>query len=288
MNSLIQTAIEQGLVFSVLAIGVSITFKILNFADMSAEGTFPMGAFIFAKFIMAGLPPSLSTILAFLFGTLAGIVTYTLHIKLKITALLSGILTMTLLYSANLRINGKSNVGLFKYASIFENMETVIVLIIIVAVIKLLMDLFMKTEVGYLLVATGDNETLVKSLGENSDKYKLIGLMISNGLVATSGAMMAQYQGFADMSMGTGIVVIALASIIVGDTLFKSRKWLRGTSRAIMGAISYKIIGAVAIDLGLSPQDLKGISALIVIIFLSYNNFVPNIMKFKKQQPKGV
>lgn len=288
MNSLIQTAIEQGLVFSVLAIGVSITFKILNFADMSAEGTFPMGAFIFAKFIMAGLPPSLSTMLAFLFGTLAGVVTYTLHIKLKITALLSGILTMTLLYSANLRINGKSNVGLFKYGSIFENMETVIVLIIIVAVIKLLMDLFMKTEVGYLLVATGDNETLVKSLGENSDKYKLIGLMISNGLVATSGAMMAQYQGFADMSMGTGIVVIALASIIVGDTLFKSRKWLRGTSRAIMGAISYKIIGAVAIDLGLSPQDLKGISALIVIIFLSYNNFVPNIMKFKKQQPKGV
>jgi len=288
MNSLIQTAIEQGLVFSVLAIGVSITFKILNFADMSAEGTFPMGAFIFAKFIMAGMPPLVSTILAFFFGTLAGVITFTLHIKLKISALLSGILTMTLLYSVNLRINGKSNVGLFNSSSIFDNMEEIIVLIFIVAFIKILMDLFLKTEVGYLLIATGDNETLVKSLGEDSNKYKLIGLMISNGLVALSGAMMAQFQGFADINMGTGIVVTALASIIIGDTIFKKSRKLKNTTRAIIGAITYKFIGAVAIDLGLSPQDLKAISALIVIIFLSYNNFSFNLMRIKKQNSEGV
>ena len=239
---------------------------------MSAEGTFPMGAFIFAKFIMAGMPPLVSTMLSFLIGTLVGLITYTLHIKLKIKALLSGILTMTLMYSINLRINGKSNVGLFNYSSIFDNIEVITVLVIIVAVVKILMDLFLKTEVGYLLIATGDNETLVKSLGEDSNKYKLIGLMLSNGLVALSGAMMAQFQGFADINMGTSIVVVALASIIIGDTIFNNSRKLKNTTRAIIGAITYKAIGAIAIDLGLSPQDLKGISALIVIIFLSYNN----------------
>lgn len=289
LNSLIQTAIEQGLIFAVLAMGVTITFKILNFADMSAEGTFPMGAFIFAKFILVGIPPAISTLLAFFFGAFAGIITYILHVKMKITALLSGILTMTLLYSVNLRINNKSNVGLFNYTSIFDNMEVIIVLIIIVALIKVLMDLFLKTEIGYLLIATGDNETLVKSLGEDSNKYKLIGLMLSNGLVSLSGAMMAQYQGFADSNMATGIVVIALASVIIGDTILKNSKKLKRTTRAIIGAIIYKIIGAVAIDLGLSPQDLKAISAIIVIVFLGYNNLgfsIPLLINLKRKKVK--
>jgi len=286
MNSLIQTSIEQGLVFSVLAIGVAITFKILDFADMSVEGTFPMGAFIFAKFIMGGASPAVSTLLAFFIGTLAGIITYTLHIKLKIKALLSGILTMTLLYSVNLRLNGKSNVGLFNYSTIFDKMEVIIVLIIIVAIVKILMDKFLKTEIGYLLIATGDNESLVKSLGEDSNKYKLIGLMISNGLVALSGALMAQYQGFADLSMGTSIIVVALASIIVGDTVFKNSRKLKITTRAIIGAMAYKFIGAVAIDLGLSPNDLKAVNAIIVIAFLSYNTFSPDLKSLRKPKVK--
>ena len=159
MNSLILTSIEQGLIFSVLAIGVTITFKILDFADMSVEGTFPLGAFIFAKFITSGFSPVVSTLLSFVFGTFAGLLTYTLNIKLKIKALLSGILTMTILYSVNLRLNGKSNIGLFNYNSIFDGLTTVLVLISIVAAIKILMDLFLKTEIGYLLIATGDNET---------------------------------------------------------------------------------------------------------------------------------
>lgn len=287
MNSLIQTSIEQGLVFSILAIGVFITYKILDFADLSVEGTFPFGAFIFARLITLGVSPVFSTLLSFLFGTLAGLITYTLNIKLKIKALLSGILTMTLLYSVNLRINGKSNVGLFNYSSIFDNMDVIIVLIIIVVMVKILMDLFLKTEVGYLLIATGDNETLVKSLGENSNKYILIGLMLSNGLVALSGALMAQFQGFADINMGTSIIVVALASIIIGDTVFRNSRKLRGTTRAIIGAVTYKCIGAVAIDLGLSPTDLKGISALIVIIFLSYNTFSPRLIKIKKTKKEG-
>lgn len=287
MNSLILTAVEQGLVFSILAIGVYITYKILDFADLSVEGTFPFGAFIFARFITLGISPVLSTLLSFFFGTLAGLITYTLNIKLKIKALLSGILTMTLLYSVNLRINGKSNVPLFNHPSIFDNMEVIVVMIVIVAIIKILMDLFLKTEIGYLLIATGDNETLVKSLGENCNKYKLIGLMLSNGLVALSGALMAQFQGFAEITMGSSIIVVALASVIIGDSVFKNSRKLKGTTRAIIGAITYKIIGAYAVDLGLEATDLKAISALIVIIFLSYNTFSPGLLNIRKSKKEG-
>lgn len=275
MNTLILTSIEQGLIFAVLAIGVTITFKILNFADMSVEGTFPLGAFIFARFITSGFSPIISTFLSFALGSLAGLITYTLNIKLRIQPLLSGILTATMLYSFNLRLNGKSNIGLFSFDSIYDGFEPVIVLILVVFTVKILMDLFLKTEVGYLLIATGDNETLVKSLGEDSNKYRLIGLMISNGLVSLSGALMAQYQGFSEITMGTGIIVVAIASIIVGDTILRKRRFLKSTSRAIIGALIYKFIGAVAIDLGLAPTDLKAINAIIVILFLSYNTFSP-------------
>ena len=282
MNTLILTSIEQGLIFSVLAIGVTITFKILGFADMSVEGTFPFGAFLFAKFITTGFSPLMSTLLSFAFGTLAGLLTYTLNIKLKIKALLSGILTATMLYTINLRLNGKSNIGLFSYDSIYDGAEPVIVLILIVFTVKILMDVFLKTEIGYLLIATGDNETLVKSLGEDSNKYKLIGLMLSNGLVALSGALMAQYQGFSEITMGTGIIVVGIASIIVGDTILRNSRILKMTTRAITGALIYKFIGAVAIDLGLAPTDLKAINAIIVIMFLSYNTFSP--VKMKKER----
>lgn len=155
---------------------------------------------------------------------------------------------------------------------------------IIVVIIKVLMDMFLKTEIGYLLIATGDNETLVKSLGVSCDKFKLLGLMLSNGLVAVSGALMGQIQGFADINMGTSIIVSALASIIIGDTILKKSTKLRGTTRAIMGAISYKIIGGAAIDLGLAPTDLKAISAIIVIIFIGYNN--ASFFSLKRREEK--
>ncbi len=286
MNSLIITSIEQGLIFGVLAMGVFLTYKILDIADLSVEGTFPLGAFIFARFITTGIGAIPSTILAFVFGSLAGLLTAILFTKLRIKPLLSGILTMTILYSVNLKINGKANIPLFSQDSIFDLGSTMIILLIIVLGIKISLDLFLKTESGYLLIATGDNEALVKSLGQNSNKYKIIGLMLANGLVALSGALMAQIQGFADITMGSSIIVVALASIIIGDAIRKNSDKLRLTTRAIIGAVIYKIIGGIAIDLGLEPSDLKAISAIIVIIFLSYNNFFGEVLNFKKKGEK--
>ena len=280
MNSLITISLEQGLIFAVLAIGVFITYKILDFPDMSVEGTFPLGAFIFAKFITNGFNPISSTIFAFIFGSLAGVITYFLHIKMKMASLLAGILTMTILYSVNLRITSKANIPLYNNSSIFDYGNKIVVLIVIVLIIKILMDLFLKTEIGYLLIATGDNETLVKSLGVNCDKFKLLGLVLSNGIVAISGALMAQSQGFSDINMGTSIIVSALASIIIGDTILKRSTKIKGTTRAILGAISYKLIGGFAIDLGFAPTDLKAISAAIVIIFIGYNNM--SLFNFKR------
>lgn len=272
MSGLLQVTIEQGLIFSILAIGVYITYKILDFPDLSVEGTFPLGAFVFSKFALMGLDPLVGSLMALIAGGLAGAITYTLNIKFKIKEILAGILTMTLLYSVNLRINGRSNIGLSSYPTIYDQFGKMIVLVICVVLVKLLMDRYLKSEAGYLLIATGDNETLVKSLGQNADKYKLIGLMISNGLVALSGAMMAQSQGFTDITMGNSIIVVALASIIIGDTVMQKSRFLKGTTRAIIGAVAYKLIGGAAIEAGLAPTDLKAISALIVIGFLAYNN----------------
>lgn len=286
MNSLIITSIEQGLIFGVLAMGVFLTYKILDIADLSVEGTFPLGAFIFARFISTGIGAIPSTILAFVFGGLAGLLTATLFTKLRIKPLLSGILTMTILYSVNLKINGKAKIPLFSQASIFDLGSTMVILLIIVIGIKILLDLFLKTETGYLLIATGDNESLVKSLGQNSNKYKTMGLMLANGLVALSGALMAQIQGFADITMGSSIIVVALASIIIGDAIRKGSDKIKNTTRAILGAVIYKIIGGIAIDLGLDPSDLKAISAIIVIVFLSYNNFFGNVLSLKKKGEK--
>lgn len=280
MNSLIITSIEQGLIFGILALGVFLTYKILDIADLSVEGTFPFGAFIFARLVASGFNPIVSSLIAFLSGTLAGLLTSTLFIKLKIRPILAGILTMTILYSVNLRTNGKANVPLFSFPSVFDNLNKLLLLVIVVLALKVIMDLFLKTETGYLLIATGDNEALVKSLGQNSNKYKVIGLMLANGLVALSGALMAQYQGFADMTMGSGIIVIALASIIIGDTIMRSSNKIKNTSRAIIGAIIYKIIGGIAIDLGLNTHDLKAVNAIIVITFIYYNNNSAKIKDF--------
>ena len=279
MSGLLQVTIEQGLIFSVLSIGVYITYKILDFPDLSVEGTFPLGAFVFAKFILLGASPGTATLMALLAGAAGGLVTYTLNIRFRIKAILAGILTMTLLYSVNLRINGKSNIGLSSFETIFDSFGKMTVLIVVVFAVKLLMDRFLKLETGYLLIATGDNETLVKSLGQNSDRYKMMGLMISNALVALSGALMAQSQGFVDITMGNSIIVVALASIIIGDTVMQRSSILKGTTRAIIGAVAYKMIGGLAIEMGLAPTDLKAISAFIVIAFLAYNNMKTSKLK---------
>lgn len=281
--NLLETSIEQGLIFAVLAMGVMLTYKILDIADLTVEGSFSLGAFVFAKFAVSGFNPYIATLLSFVFGVLAGGITSFLYIKLKIKPLLSGILTMTILYSINLRLNGKANVALFNQQTLFSNTSAIFLALLIALFIKILLDVFLKTEIGYLLIATGDNETLVKSIGKNSDSFKALGLMLSNGLVALSGSLMAQYQGFADITMGNSIIVTALASVIIGDSIRKNSSLIKLTTRSILGASVYKIIGGVAIELGLNPTDLRAISAIIVILFISYNNFASqtNIKKLK-------
>lgn len=282
---LLTTSIEQGLVYAILAMGVYITSEILKIADLSVEGSFPLGAFIFARLVIAGQDPVLATLAAFFFGSLAGLMTSIFFTKFKINSLLSGILTMNILYSINIRINDTSNVPLYGHPSIFDHAATIPVLIATVIGLKLVMDWFLKTEIGYLLVATGDNETLVKSLGKNSDHLKTMGLMLANGLIALSGALMGQLLGFVDVTMGKATIVVALSAIIIGQTLFRKAKILKATSRVVIGAIIYKIIGGLALNMGLRPSDLTAINATILIVFLVYNNFFLDLFnrEFKKK-----
>lgn len=282
------TSLEQGLIYSILAMGVYISYKILDIADLTAESSFPFGALLFARFATAGMNPFVACIIVFAVGTLTGLLTALLHIKLKIEALLAGILSMTILYSVNLRINGKPNVPLSGTKSIFDlditgnpYFNKIIIVFLIVMIVKILLDWFLKTESGYLVVATGDNKSLVRALGENSNKYVIIGLMVSNGLIALSGALLAQSSGFADITMGVSIIVVALASIIIGDTIFRDDA-IKGTTKVIIGAIIYKIIGAIALKLGLQPTDFRMINGLIVVLFIAYNNFQAGFLAKKK------
>lgn len=272
------SSIEQGLIYAVLAMGVYISFKILNIPDMSVEGSFPFGAMVTALLLSKGVNPLLTTFIAMLSGLIPGIISSTVAIKLKISSLLSGILTMTMFYTLNLKVTGRPNAPMARLTNIFSYISTgnvyldrIIVLAVIVVSLKLLLDWFFSTKAGYMLVSTGDNESLVVALGESPDKYKVIGLALANALVALSGSLFAQSVRFADTQMGIGTLVIALASIIIGDTMFR-RGQLKGTTMAIIGAIIYKIIGALALYVGLDTSDLKLVNALIVIIFIAYNN----------------
>ena len=288
MSSVLMESLVTGLIFSILAIGVVITFKILNLADLSVEGTFPLGAFVFAKVLTLGYSPFLAMALAFVMGGVFGYLTYFLYKRLKIDAILAGILTMTILYTVNLRITGTSNVTFYELDvifSIFSSIPKIVVLLIIVGLIKIIMDWFLKTEKGYLLLATGDNERLVKSLGENPNKFYAYGLILSNALVALAGSLMAQSTGYCDITMGQTIIVSALASIVIGDAFLKNAKFLNRTTRAIIGAVVYRVIFGIAISAGLQPSDLKAVTAIIVIIFIVYNNMAGlGISKLRKRK----
>lgn len=271
--SFLISVLEQGLIFAIGALGVYITYTILDFPDLSVDGTFSLGAAITASLIIKGANPFISLGLAFVGGAIGGLVTGILHVKFKITNLLSGILVMIGLYSINLRIMGKANVPMFGKESIFSsNISIVVILALIVIAIKVLMDILFITKFGFILRATGDNETLVTSLGVDKGTMKIAGLVISNGLVALSGAIMAQHQGFSDISMGSGFIVIALASIILGQSVFKKSRLLKGTTVVIIGAFLYKLSVGFAINLGFPPTDLKLITSLIVVIAITLNN----------------
>ena len=266
---MLQATIEQSLIFAIMVLGVYISFRILNFPDMTVDGTFPLGAAISAKLLTLGVNPYLTLLVTLVAGAAAGAVTGLIHVKLKVKDLLAGILVMTALYSVNLRVMGKSNIPLFEEDNIFNTEYSMMITIVVLILIsKFLLDYLLKTKFGFALKALGDNENLIVSLGLNEEKYKIYGLMIANAFVAFSGAVLAQYQGFADVGMGTGIIVIGLASIIIGDTLFGKRRRLAGTTIVIIGSILYRGVIAVTLSMGMDASDLKLITSVIVIIIL--------------------
>ena len=266
---MLQATIEQSLIFAIMVLGVYISFRILNFPDMTVDGTFPLGAAISAKLLTLGVNPYLTLLVALVAGAVAGAITGLIHVKLKVKDLLAGILVMTALYSVNLRVMGKSNIPLFEEDNIFNTEYSMMITIVVLILIsKFILDYLLKTKFGFALKALGDNENLIVSLGLNEEKYKIYGLMIANAFVAFSGAVLAQYQGFADVGMGTGIIVIGLASIIIGDTLFGKRRRLAGTTIVIIGSILYRGVIAVTLSMGMDASDLKLITSVIVIIIL--------------------
>lgn len=272
MNTLLLSTLSQGLIFAIAALGIYITFRILDFPDLSVDGTFTTGAAICAISIKSGVTPIIAIILATLGGIAAGACTGLLHVKLGITNILSGIIVMIGLYSINLRIMGKSNIHLFDVTHLFTHMNDLSKMFIIlsfVIVLKLAMDLFFKTEKGYVLRALGENTQFITSLGFDAGHYKILGLMMANACVALSGALYAQYQGFSDIGMGTGLIVSGLASIVIGEMLFKKLTLLNVTTITILGSMLYRGILSTALKMGLNASDLKLITALIMIVILS-------------------
>lgn len=273
MSNFYVSILEQGLIFGVMVLGVYITYKILDFPDLSVEGSFPLGAAITASCMMDGMNPYAAALISMLGGAAAGAATGFLHVRLKITNLLSGILVMIGLYSINLRIMGKANVPLFNKDTMFSEIAPVVAVAALFALCaKLCLDLFLKTKFGFLLIATGDNPELVTSLGMSTGMTKMAGLMISNGLVALSGSMMAQYQRFSDVGMGQGVIVMGLASVIFGEALFGRFSFVPPTTAALTGSILYRACIAIALKLGFPATDLKLITSIIVIVALTLNN----------------
>lgn len=274
--------LEQGLLFSLVSIGVYLTYKILDFPDLSVDSTFPLGAAISAALLVKGVNPWITVLVATLGGAIAGGITAFLHVKLKITNLMAGILVMIGLYSINLRIMGKANIPLLSTKNLFAaTVPKIVIILIVVVVVKILLDVYLKTKSGFLLRAVGDNEQVVSSLGVNKDLVKVIGLMISNALVALAGALTAQYQGFSDVGMGTGTVVMGLAAVIIGTSLFERMSFVKVTTLSILGAIIYKGAIAIVLKLGLNANDLKLMTAIIVVIALCSNS---GVLKFKKKK----
>ncbi len=276
----IVTLLEQGLIYAILALGVYITYKILDFPDLTVDGSFPLGAAVTAALITRGMNPYLTLPVSFFAGVLAGVCTGLIHVKCKVRDLLSGIIMMTALWTVNLYIAGTANVPLFSQDSIFKNdfltgivpesmksYVTLIVVLILAVVCKIILDLYMNTKSGYLLRAVGDNETVVTALAKDQGNVKILGLAIANGLVSLAGCVFAQEERVFEISMGTGAIVIGLASVIIGTSIFKKISFVKTTTAVIIGSIIYKACVAVAIR-NFEPQAMKLITAVLFLIIL--------------------
>ncbi len=284
--------LEEGLIYALLALGVLITYRILDFPDLTVDSSFPLGAAVSAILTVNGMHPVLTLLMATLAGAAAGLVTGLIHVKCRVRDLLSGIITMTGLYSVNLRIAGRANLPFFNMDTIFDNAlvdslpaalapwSKVLVVLVIVLVVKVLLDLFMNTKAGFLLRAEGDNPAVVSTLARDGGLVKIEGLVIANALVALSGAVMAQKNRVFEISMGTGAIVFGLAAVIIGTNIFKNRQKVNSSTAAIAGSLIYKACVALALSLGLVPQDLKLVTAALFLIILVLGGIRRKKVKF--------
>lgn len=279
MIDLLLPTVSQGLLWSLLALGVYITFRVLDIADLTVEGSFPLGASVAVTLLVKDVNPVTAILAAALAGGLAGVVTGLLHTKLRIPALLAGILTMIALYSVNLRIMGKANVSLLGKDTAFTLVEStfgvaysqavLLVGVLACVLFSVLMYWFFGTEIGAAIRATGYNPQMIRAQGVDTNIMLLIGLFFSNALVAVAGALVAQSNGFADVGMGVGTIVIGLASVIIGEVLFGTRSFKNSLISVILGSIVYRLVIALVLQMGMPPNDLKLFTAVLVAIALS-------------------
>jgi len=287
LGGLLENVLEEGLIYGIMAMGVYITYKILDFPDLSVDGTFPLGACLAAMLITLGVNPWIACLLAFICGAAAGCVTGFLHVRLHITDLLSGILVMTALWSVNLVILGGSSVlPYYNKPTIFnsslagwlpENLyahRVLIIVLVVVILLKLLLDWFLLTKTGLLLRAAGDNGQFVTSLAQNHGTMKILGLAIGNGCTALAGCVLSQQAESANINLGTGMVIMGLASVIIGTNVFKRVPLLKATTMALFGAILYKACLTLAMQLGLPPNYLKLLMAILLTAALISNRFL--------------
>lgn len=271
---------EQGLTYSFLALGLYIAYSILDFPDLTVDGSFPLGAALSVFAILKGVNPGFALVISFLGGALAGSLTGLIHIKLKVEDLLAGLIMQTALWTINLQIAGKANVPIFNNDTIFnkgfveilpqssKKFEVLFVMIPLVLFIKILLDYFLKTKAGFILKACGDNESLVRTMAVDPGRVKILGLSLSNGLVALSGAIVCQEQRFFEVSMGTGSMVMGLASLVLGMKLLERFDFMKDTTKVLVGSILYKASIALAIALGFSANSMKLITAIIFLVIL--------------------
>ena len=296
MNILV-SAIGQGLLWATLGIGLFLTFRILDFPDMTVEGTFPLGAATAVTLISNGMNPGLASLIAAGAGALAGLVTGLIYTKGKVPILLAGILTMTAVYSINLRIMGQANRSLLGKGTLFsadfldflpKNFPTVVVGLVIIVVVTAATAIFLQTELGQAFIVTGDNRAMARSLGVNTDNMTIMGLMISNGLIGLGGALVAQNNGFADVNMGIGIIVVALASIIIGEVVFTDQMSL--TDRLVtivIGSVLYRFVLVIVLYVGCNANDLNLFSAVVLGIALTLPQ-LRKVLKLDSVLKKGV
>jgi len=287
IGSLLSVSFYEGLAYGFVAIGVYITFRVLAFPDLTVDGSFPLGGAVAAILIVNGVNPWLATLIALGAGLCAGLATSLLNTKLRINALLSGILMMVALYSINLMVMGRSNIPLLRQVTVFDHVSqffriesntvlSIVFMVILTTVVLAILNWFLRTEVGLALRATGENEQMVRGLGGDTDMTTILGVSISNGLVALSGALIAQNQGFSDVGMGIGMIVMGLASVIIGEGLFRPRGVTAVLFAVVGGTFAYRLFLGIALRYNwVSPSNLKLITALLVITALA----IPYVQK---------